>query len=168
MSVHFSIRDVQFHPSTEGVRILVTTDIPCHLYCRLSLKEPWIHKTAELRRGVQFATDVRFCFTVFEDNEQMEWGDTKVHTWWKPDWPVCTTKWFYFWGRIQAEVSVSTGPFFKYHNDGVEPVPPWGLIFHEPWSAILPPPLELEQLFLETWDEAGFRLEQKFYEPWTS
>ncbi|GAH62813.1 unnamed protein product, partial [marine sediment metagenome] len=44
----------------------------------------------------------------------------------------------------------------------------WGLIFHEPWTRIFPPPLELGQVFLETWDEEGLRLELKFLEPWTS
>ena len=123
MAVHFSVRDVLFTPSTAGVRIIATTDIPCHLYCRLSSEKPWIHKTPSLRRGVQFAEDVRFCFTVYEDNEQYEAGDTNIHTWWKSDWPVCQTKYFYFWGTIGIEVSVSTTPFFKYHNDGVSPVP---------------------------------------------
>ena len=123
MSVHFSVRDVLFTPSTTGVRIIATTDIPCHLYCRLSSEKPWIHKTPSLRRGVQFAEDVRFCFTVYEDNEQYEAGDTNIHTWWKTDWPPSTTKYFYFWGTIGIEVSVSTTPYFKYHNDGLEPVP---------------------------------------------
>ncbi len=123
MADHISIRDVQFTPSTEGVRIIVVTDVPCHLYCRLSLKEPWIHKKPSLRRGVQFAEDVRFCFTVYEDNEQHEAGETLLHTFWKPDWPVCTTKWCYFWGTVAGTASVSTSPFFKYHNDGISPVP---------------------------------------------
>ncbi len=76
-----------------------------------------------IRRGVAFAEDVRFCFTVFEDNEQFESGDTLEHTWWKEAWPVCTTKWLYIWGKRAGETCVSTTAPFKYHNDGVEPVP---------------------------------------------
>jgi len=117
---HISIRDISFFPFEEFVFITVTTDVPCHLFCRLSLKEPWIHKKPSLRRGVQFAEDVRFCFTVYEDNEQTEAGDTITHTWAKPSWPPCTTKWCYFWGYIGGEVSISTSPFFKYHR----PLPP--------------------------------------------
>jgi len=120
---HISIRDVDFHPSTKGVRIRVWTDIACHLWCRLSEKEPWIHKKPSIRRGVPFVEDVRFCFTVYEDNEQHEPGDTLIHTFWKPDWPPCTTKWCYFWGYINGVLSVSSSPIFKYHNDGIDPLP---------------------------------------------
>ncbi|GAI10136.1 unnamed protein product [marine sediment metagenome] len=77
-----------------------------------------------IRRGVAFAEDVRFCFTVFEDNEQKEPGDTLEHTWWKKNWPVCTTKWLYVWGSRAGETCVSTTAPFKYHNDGVDPIPP--------------------------------------------
>jgi len=93
------------------------------MWIRLSLRPPWVHKQPEMRRGMQFATDVRFCFTTFEDNEQFESGDTLTHTWYKPDWPVCTTKWLYLWGQIAGQACVSTTPPFKYHNDGVSPVP---------------------------------------------
>ena len=124
MPCYISFRDVQFHPSTTGVRITAITDIPCHLYCRLSTKRPWIHKKPELRRGVQFAEDVRFCFTVYEDNEQFEAGDTYTHTWWKTDWSPCITKYLYLWGSVGAQVCVSTSPLFNYHNTGEAPVPP--------------------------------------------
>ncbi|MBA7532493.1 hypothetical protein ES705_24719 [subsurface metagenome] len=77
-----------------------------------------------IRRGVAFAEDVRFCFTVFEDNEQFESGDTLEHTWWKKNWPVCTTKWLYVWGMRSGETCLSTTAPFKYHNTGEAPVPP--------------------------------------------
>lgn len=123
MPGHISVRDVQFTPSTKGVRIIVTTDVPSILYCRLTSEEPWIHKKPSLRRGVQFAEDVRFCFVVYEDNVQYEATETLIHTFWKEDWPPCTTKWCYFWGTISGEASISTSPFFKYHNTGISPVP---------------------------------------------
>lgn len=78
---------------------------------------------------MQFATDIRFCFTVFEDNEQFEAGDTLTHTWYKPDWPFCTTKWLYLWGSSAGQTCVSTTPPFKYHNAGVNPVPTPDLMF---------------------------------------
>lgn len=123
MPVYISIRNVDFHASETGVRIRVWTDIVCHLWCRLTTKEPWIHKKPSLRRGVQFAEDVRFCFTDYEDNEQFEIGDTIIHTFWKPNWPPCTTKWCYFWGYVSGVLAVSTSPLFKYHNDGKDPLP---------------------------------------------
>ncbi|MBA7543093.1 hypothetical protein ES705_35419 [subsurface metagenome] len=167
MPCHISVRDIDFHPSSTGVRIRVTTDVPSHLFVRLSRQEPRIHMQPSIRRGVAFAEDVRFCFTVFEDNEQNEWGDTLEHTWWKESWPVCTTKWLYIWGMRAGETCISTTAPFQYHNTGIEPVPTWGLIFHEPWSAILPPPQEIVQLVLEPWSEHGFRLERLVFEPWT-
>lgn len=124
MSCHISIRDVQFTPSEKGVRIIVLTDVPSHLWCRLTSQEPWVHKKATFKRGVFWKEDVRFCFTVYEDNEQFEDGDTHIHTFWKENWPPCTTKWVYFWGSIAAEVCASDTPFFVYHNTGEAPVPP--------------------------------------------
>jgi len=120
---HISVRDIDFHSTTKGVRVRVTTDVPAHLYLRLSEQEPWVHRKPSIRRGVAFAEDVRFCFTVFEDNEQVEPGDTINHTWWKTSWPVCTTKWLYVWGSRAGEVCVSTTAPFEYHNDGIDPIP---------------------------------------------
>ena len=167
MPQHISVRDVCLHASTTGVRIYAVTDIPCHLCVRLSRRKPWIHKKPSLRRGVAFAEDVRFCFTVFEDNEQNEWGDTLEHTWWKTDWPVCTTKYFYIWGYAGGIVAVSTTAIFSWHNDGVDPWEGWGLIFMEQWSLLFPYPLELQLIFFETWTFFYVDLELKFFEPWS-
>lgn len=123
MDCHISFRDISFHPSTKGVRIIVTTDVPCHLYCRLTSEKPHIHKIPVFRRGHFIQDDIRICFTVYEDNEQYESGDTLTHTFWKENWPVCTTKWSYYWGTINGQVCVSTSPIFDYHNTGIDPVP---------------------------------------------
>ncbi|MBA7677039.1 hypothetical protein ES703_85287 [subsurface metagenome] len=156
MPCQISVRDIDFHASTEGVRIRAWTDTPSHLFVRLSRKRPWIHKKPSLRRGVAFAEDVRFCFTVFEDNEQEESGDTLEHTWWKKDWPVCTTKWLYVWGMRSGETCLSTTAPFKYHNDGVDPIEP-------------PPPPEPELFeywhgpFPGAWTvRSGFHIAQTF------
>ncbi|MBA7576076.1 hypothetical protein ES708_17913 [subsurface metagenome] len=166
MACRISVRDIDFHASVDGVRIRVTTDVPSHLFVRLSSQTPRIHRKPSLRRGVAFAEDVRFCFTVFEDNPQNEWGDTLEHTWWKPSWPVCTTKWLYIWGMRAGEICISTTAPFKYHNDGVEPVLPWMMLFHEPWTREWVPPLPMVQLVYEPWTEYG--ITRLFYEPWTS
>jgi hypothetical protein len=167
MPCHISVRDIDFHPSVSGVRIRVTTDVPAHLFVRLSSKKPLVHMKPSIRRGVAFAEDTRFCFTVFEDNEQNESGDTLEHTWWKTSWPVCTTKWLYVWGSRAGEVCVSTTAPFKYHNDGVEPVPPWGEIFYEPWTGAIPPPPTKELKFYEPWTHAVPPSFMLFYEPWS-
>jgi len=123
VACHISFRDVSFTPAATSVTISVVTDVPSHLWVRLSSKQPWIHKKPSIRRGVAFAEDVRFCFTVYDDNEQLEPGDTLEHTFLKPDWPVCTTKWFYIWGSIAGDTCVSTTAPFNYHNSYVRPPP---------------------------------------------
>lgn len=123
MPPHISVRDINFTPSTEGVRIIVITDIPCHLFCRLTTEKPLIHKKAVIIRGLAMQDDVRFCFTVFEDNEQFETGDTLIHTFWKTAWQPCATKWLYLWGYVAGIISPSTSAIFKYHNTGEAPVP---------------------------------------------
>ncbi len=120
-----------------------------------------------MRRGVAFAEDVRFCFTVFEDNEQEEAGDTLEHTWWKPSWPVCTTKWLYVWGSRLGEACVSTTAPFKYHNTGEEPVIHWALLFLEPWSEDIPSEIVMERVFYEPWGILEIEYIQAFYEPWS-
>lgn len=159
MAEHISVRNVEFTGMPVTVLIVVTTDIPCHLYCRLTSKLPWIHKKPSLRRGVQFAEDVRFCFTVFKDNEQLEPGDTLTHTWLKPDWPYCTTKHCYFWGYVGGLVSQSSSPIFTYHNTAP-------LIIWEPWTRLFAPEPELELYFVEPWGGyPGFIL--LYLEEWT-
>lgn len=139
MVCHISFRDVSFHASTEGVRVIVITDVASHLFARTSSAPPWIHKKTSPRRGFRFYEELRFCFTVFHDEEQYEAGDTLEHTFWKPDWPPCTTKWLYFWGSIAGETCVSTSPVFHWHNDGIDPVPvpeQYTLCYEEFWPFI--------------------------------
>ncbi len=168
MACNISVRDIDFNPSSDGVRIQVKTDVPSHLFIRLSLQEPLVHMKPSIRRGVAFAEDVRFCFTVFEDNEQEEPGDTVSHTWWKPSWPVCTTKWLYVWGMRAGETCASTTAPFKYHNDGVAPVPHVALLFLEPWSGETPPPPVFALIILEPWTYETPPNVLLFMEPWTS
>lgn len=59
--------------------------------------------------------DRYFCFVVYTDNEQEEAGDTLVHTFIKRPWPVCETRWFYFWGSIAGLTCQSTTSIFELH-----------------------------------------------------
>jgi len=96
-----------------GFHLIATTDVPCHLFCRMSKAEPLTHPIPVMVRGTTWRTDVRFCFTVFEDNEQSEPGDTLVHTFIKVPWPICETRWFYFIGTISGQFSPSETAIFK-------------------------------------------------------
>lgn len=102
-----------------GVRVVVTTDIPVHLFMRWTEKPPLKHPTTEYRRGLLIQTGTRYCFVAWDENEQEEPGDTLVHTFIKPGWYVCQTRYFYFIGTKQCEEQPSSSPIFHYHNEGV-------------------------------------------------
>lgn len=124
MQPHFSVRDVIYTPSEDSVKIVVETDVPCYLICRQTSEAPRIHKKPVLRRGEWLADDVRFCFVVFQDHYQEEAEEGLIHTFIKPDWPPCTTRWLYFWATINGEPCASTSAIFQYHNTyEVPPLP---------------------------------------------
>lgn len=123
MPCRFSVRDITYTVTEDGVRIVVETDVKVSLHLRLTEQQPWIHKQPRFRRGLWLNDDVRFCFTVYTDYEQYEQWESTTHTFWMENWPVCTTKWLYFWGTVAGQACVSTSPIFKYHNDGVSPIP---------------------------------------------
>ncbi|MBA7580414.1 hypothetical protein ES708_22305 [subsurface metagenome] len=137
MPDYFSFRDVTWVLSLDSVTLTAVTDVPCHLYMRWTLTKPRIHKKASVRRGLTLMKDVRFCFVEYKDNQQQEEGDTLIHTFVKPNWPVCEIRHFYFWGYINEIVSDSTSPLFTLHNDFVtppdEPVPPPDLMWFFPY-----------------------------------
>lgn len=121
MACNISFRQVSFTDGAGAVTISVTTDVASHLWARTTLAEPRIHRQPILRRGIAFSSDVRFCFTQFEDNEQLEPADTLTHTFVKAWWLPCVTAWLYFWGSIAGETCVSTSPIFSHHNIWVAP-----------------------------------------------
>lgn len=121
----FSVRNVTWTNYEDGFNILVTTDVPCHLWLRHTLEKPLIHAKGSTRRGLTLMKDVRFCFTQYIDNQQAEAGDTLTHTFIKRGWPFCVTWFFYFWGYVNKVISKSTSPLFELHNNyGVDPDPP--------------------------------------------
>jgi len=129
----FSVRDVQFSQELTGYIITVTSDTPCHLFMRWTTEQPRTHVDPKWKRGYPFPAKIRFCFVVYKDNEQEEVGDTLEHTFLKLDWPHCQTRYFYFWGTINGEVSPSESPLFEKH-------------FTKPMAAYL----YLERALLET------------------
>lgn len=114
----FSVRSISYTLLVDGFIIKVITDTPCHLFMRWTLENPRTHKDPELKRGAWFPERVRFCFVKYVDNEQIEAGDTLTHTFRKPDWAVCETRYFYFWGTVAGEFSPSESPLFEKHNEG--------------------------------------------------
>ena len=100
----------------DGFIIRVTTDIPIHLFMRWTNIEPVKHAETLIRRGISLPYATRFCFVAWEENEQLEPGDTYIHTFLKPNWAICETRWFYFIGTKQAEESPSASAIFKKHR----------------------------------------------------
>jgi len=100
----------------EGYKIVIQTDVACHLWMRWTTIEPQEHFIPVFRRGVAFRADKYFCFDVYHDNEQEEAGDTLLHTFIKTPWVHCETRYFYFHGSVAGVPSKSTSPIFKKHR----------------------------------------------------
>lgn len=121
----------------EAMKIIVTTDIPVHLFMRWTDKEPLTHPTELIRRGISLPYATRWCFVAFHENEQEEAGDTYVHTFVKENWPICQTRWFYFIGTKQAEEQPSASPIFHYHR--AEPPTPTQWFYSYPHQELVVP-----------------------------
>lgn len=126
---HWALLDLQAEVLVDGYKFTATTDVPCHLFCRMTKVPPRKHVLPSARRGIYLQGDIRFCFVVYEDNEQEEAGDTLSHTWLKSNWPVCETRWFYFVGTQGGTPSVSETAIFKFHFWGGPPPEPERLAF---------------------------------------
>jgi len=113
---NFAVQDQIYFEEGTGLKIVVTTDRPCHLYMRWTLTEPEVHSKVLYRRGIAMHTDKRFCFVTYHENEQEQQGDTLIHTFIKPGWPVCQTRYFYFLGTRAGEQLPSTSALFKKHH----------------------------------------------------
>ena len=62
--LYFGVLDVQYSYLDDGYTIVATTDVPCHLYLRMTDKPPLRHVLPSIRRGLMVTGDIRFCFTV--------------------------------------------------------------------------------------------------------
>lgn len=132
---HWFLKDLQYEYLDDGFKLTAYTDVPCHLYARMTTTPPLKHALPSRRRGTYLQGDIRFCFVVYEDNEQDEARDTLTHTWLKSAWPVCETRWFYFVGTIAGKPAPSESPIFKFHFPAPPPEPPdpiYRVLFSEP------------------------------------
>jgi len=113
------ITDITYATSLDGLVIKVATNVPCHMYMYWTREPPQKHTVPRLRRGLHFSDTLRHCFVAWEENEQIEPGDTLLHTFIKPNWPVCETRWFVFRATIQGVWSTSISPIFEKHRTEV-------------------------------------------------
>jgi len=121
---HWALLDLKYEYLDDGYKLTATTDVPCHLFCRQTTTPPQKHSIPSYRRGLFMQGDIRFCFVVYKDKEQDEAGDTLTHTFYKTNWPVCQTRWFYFVGSINGLPVESETAIFKFHFPAPPPEPP--------------------------------------------
>ncbi len=121
---NFAILDLQQEVTATGIKITVTTNVPCHLYCYWTAKEPEKHLIPILTRGIELHTQLKMCFVNWNENEQEEAGDTLFHTFTKEPWAHCETRWLTFRAKVMENWVKSVGPIFKKHRVAPsEPVP---------------------------------------------
>lgn len=99
-----------------GYKIVVITNVPCHLFMYWTNQEPLKHDRTRIVRGLTIPAASQYCFVEWEENEQHEAGDTIFHTFIKEPWPECETRWFVFRGTIGGEWSNSISCIFDKHR----------------------------------------------------
>jgi len=101
-----------------GFDIILTTNVPCHLWLFWTDKVPWTHRTSAVHRGLNVPWDAYWCFVSWHLIDQDEAGDTYTHTFRWLGWQVCQTKYFRFHGDIAGVTSPSDSPIFHKHYPG--------------------------------------------------
>jgi len=143
----WTILDLDQIPIPGGFKIVVTTDVPCHLYMVWTTINPRYHPKTEISRGLPVMGDVRICFVVPHQNEQQEAGETLIHTFIKINWPVCQTRYFYFKGVKDDLEPPSNTPIFEKHHAA----PILEQVFYEQWHYYPPEAPVMYPCYMEKW-----------------
>lgn len=107
-----------------GYDVLLTTDVPCHLWLYYTFQEPWVHRSQAIKRGLSIPWHSYWCYVAWQKIEQDEAGDTTSHTFNFSPLYNCLNVWFRFAGTIATIWSPSDSPIFYRHyldydyNDG--------------------------------------------------
>ncbi|MBA7579049.1 hypothetical protein ES708_20915 [subsurface metagenome] len=115
---NFAVLTIAYSPAPTTLPLSVETNNPCHLTCYYTDKEPGSHRTSRNQRGLTLPWGIYYCFVAWQSVEQIEPGDTLIHTFDILDWAYCQTKWFCFRGTFAGELSPSVSCIFKYHHPG--------------------------------------------------
>ena len=122
MANNFACLKIGYLHDPTFVLIRTFTDIPCHLTCYYTDKPIRKHPQSRTIRGLTVPWGVYFCFTSYLSVEQTEIGDTLIHTFTIPNWPICEYRNFIFAGTIAGVESPSCSPIFSHHNSGWPPI----------------------------------------------
>ncbi|MBA7592772.1 hypothetical protein ES708_34966 [subsurface metagenome] len=115
---NFAVLDITKLHLTNAIVIRTTTNNPCHLTCYYTDKQPGSHRTSRNQRGLTLPWGVYYCFVAWNSVEQLEAGDTLLHTFVVPSWQLAQTKWFAFRGTVSGEISPSVSPIFEHKHTG--------------------------------------------------
>lgn len=119
---NWAVLTIEYAALADGLKVLVTTDNPVHLFMRYTTTPPQKHVLPRTERGAGLGHYIDQCFVAYHDNEQEEAGDTTTHTFIKHNWAVCVTRWFLFHGTFETIPTPSASPIFEKHR--TEPSPP--------------------------------------------
>ena len=102
--------DRQYTDYCAGRRIVITTDIPCHLWLWLTDQTPTKRRLTRRVRGVVIPCGHTWRLKAKWNFEQEELGDTTVHTFYIENFPQNEFLWYTLEGFIANKASVSSGP----------------------------------------------------------
>lgn len=117
---HFLVKDMFTHYDGPTKVIVTHTDIPCHVYMRYQDTGIVLHPRIRVVRGVEFHRDKHLGFDNWIRIEQIEEGDTLIHTFVFPDFQPCQTWYWQFEAIIEGVPTLSISPVFHQHR----PYPP--------------------------------------------
>ncbi len=114
---HHDIKWVGF-----DLKIVVQTDVDCHLTMRYQQHGIEPHHRTKMVRGVPQTKDPHLAFDNYLEMDEQDAGDHKTHRF-KLTFPyICKTYYWKFVGTIGALWSPSHSPVFSEHLKEVEPV----------------------------------------------
>lgn len=93
--------------------IVVTTDVPCHLWLYWTNRTTRMHLRGDIDSGYAWLWEPKYCFVQHEEIEQVEPGDTTLHHFLLPGWDFLQTKWWVFIATMGGNYSVSVSCIFK-------------------------------------------------------
>jgi len=118
------ITSLKYLRTDTGYHIVVTTNVPAHLFCEITTIPPRKHTSPLYRRGIAIQSKLRYCFVAYHENEQIEPGDTLYHTFIKEPWPDCETRYFLFRFKVDGEWLKSESPIFTRHRQAPQEIQP--------------------------------------------
>ncbi|MBA7537482.1 hypothetical protein ES705_29751 [subsurface metagenome] len=116
------------------VTVTITTNESVHCWLKWTAYPIRLHLQELMTRGVFWLKDPYYCFVVWNDIEQNEPGDTLTHTFTWPDWTVCITRRYLFYGEEAGNLSPSTWGIYSYHY---VPEPVEAYFYSDPGSGLV-------------------------------